>query len=120
MGETHIIDRIRRARAQREALFTSSVVNRENQGRDRLSPYKFYQKGICSHKLDHESNGHFYLHVCSTCFAQDKNYITQLKFVGMHLQKNEKALQKCSATCKYWTKSRIVTSRTNLNQPSSN
>ena len=88
-GETHKIDRIRRAHAQRIAPLNVTATSRKIHGRDHPSPCKFYQKGTCLQKSDHESNGHLYLHVCAQCFAQGKNYTHPSKDCRRPATKNE-------------------------------
>ena len=52
--ETDKIDRIRRVHAQRSQ--SSSTFAQKS--RHKPTPCKFYQKGQCGHKGDHETNGH--------------------------------------------------------------
>ena len=70
-GDTHKIDRIRRAHAQKVQNFSSQ---KRMQSKDNPTPCRYFQKSTCSHKTDHETNGHTYLHVCSNCFATGKKY----------------------------------------------
>ena len=94
-GETNKIGHIRRAHAQRIAPHSFGSSNsKKNNSRDRPTPCKFYQKGSCSHKADHESNGHFYLHVCT----QGKTMPTQVRIAGVLHQKMNEALQQSSAS----------------------
>ena len=69
--ETEKIDRIRRVHAQRSGSNTSNT-SFGRRAKDRPTPCRFFQKGQCSQKGDHESNGHSYLHVCATCFTFGK------------------------------------------------
>ena len=68
--ETHKIDRIRRAHAQRHTAI------RQNQSRSTSGskPWfcKQYQSGNCSHKRDHELNGRLQKHICSFCLSLGK------------------------------------------------
>ena len=79
-SETTKIDRIRRAYAHKVQNQTNNGPGtKKNFGRDNPTPCKFFQKGTCSHKVDHESNNHLYLHVCSFCFASGKKFPHALK-----------------------------------------
>ena len=64
--QTHKIDRIQKVQNLSGTKRTHS--------NDNPTLCKFYQKAMCSHKIDHEVNGHTYLHVCSHCFANSKKY----------------------------------------------
>ena len=66
--DTNKIDRLHRVHAQRVA-----PVNKRTSNKAPL-PCKFYQKGSCLQKDDHENNGQQYLHVCQHCHAQGKAY----------------------------------------------
>ena len=68
--DTHKIDRLRRVHAQRMAPTP------QNKRINVKGPLvcKFYQKGGCMQKGDHENNGQMYLHVCQHCYAQGKSY----------------------------------------------
>ena len=73
--ETNKIDRIRRAHAhkiQNPAIGTNTSRHTSDKGQP--TPCKFFQKSSCSHKTDHKTNGHMYLHVCSHCFVSGKKY----------------------------------------------
>ena len=79
-SETSKIDRIRRAYAHKVQSQNSNVPGtRKNFGKDNPTPCKFFQKGTCSHKVDHEHNNHLYLHVCSFCYASGKKFPHSLK-----------------------------------------
>ena len=79
-SDTHKIDWVRRAYAHKVQSQNSNVPNiKKNFGKDNPTPCKFYQKGTCSHKVDHETNNHMYLHVCSYCFATGKKNPQALK-----------------------------------------
>ena len=69
--QTHKIDQIRRAYAQKVQNLGG---NKRTHSNDNPTPCKFFQKATCSHKVDHEVNGHTYLHVCSHCFANGKKH----------------------------------------------
>ena len=69
--QTYKIDRIRGAYAQ---IVQSSSGNKRTHSNDNPTLCKFYQKASCSHKVDHEVNGHTYLHVRSHCFTNGKKY----------------------------------------------
>ena len=69
-SETTKIDRVHRVHAQR-------VVNSSNKrlvNKDKPLPCRYYQKGTCGQKGDHENNGQSYLHVCSVCFSFGKSH----------------------------------------------
>ena len=74
-SETNKIDRIRRAYAHKVQNPGTGNQNSKRMGsKDQPTPCKFYQKSTCSHKTDHETNGHMYLHVCSFCFTNGKKF----------------------------------------------
>ena len=77
--ETDKIDRIRRASAQKVKYVASGLNSRRINGIDSPTPCRYFQKGSCSHKGDHENNGHSYLHVCSRCFDYGKKFPHSLK-----------------------------------------
>ena len=35
-------------------------------------PCRYFQQKYCSHKSDHDTNGHTYLYICSICHSQGK------------------------------------------------
>ena len=122
-GETNKIDRIRRAHAQRIAPHSFSSSNsKKNNSRDRPTPCKFYQKGSCSHKADHESNGHFYLRVFPLFCPGKKTMPTQVLQVCC----SKKRMRHCSNAVPVHkndakiTKTRIIYSNINNNCASSN
>ena len=69
--QTHIIDRIRRAHAQKH-----KSNHRQNWGKNENSkrPWycKLYQNGLCSHNRDHESGGKMYKLICAHCLVQGR------------------------------------------------
>ena len=67
--ETSKIDRIRRVHAQKIPNLQGRRTNKE-----KSVPCKYFQKGSCGQKSDHENNGQMYLHVCATCFASGKSH----------------------------------------------
>ena len=69
-SETHKIDRVRRVHAQR------SSQNHQVKSRASKHPItcKYFQKGSCHQKADHEVNCQMYLHVCQNCYQQGKSY----------------------------------------------
>ena len=74
------IDRVRHAYAHKVQYTNPSVPGtKKNLDKDNPTPCKFFQKGTCSHKVDHENNNHLYLHVCSFCFATGKRFPHALK-----------------------------------------
>ena len=79
-SDTIKIDRVRRAYAHKvQSHNPNAPGTKKNFGKDNPTPCKFFQKGTCSHKIDHEHNSHLYLHVCSFCFASGKKYPHALK-----------------------------------------
>ena len=68
--DTQKIDRLRRVHAQRVA----PVLHSKRSTTKGPLVCKFYQKGSCMQKGDHENNGQQYLHVCQHCYAQGKSY----------------------------------------------
>ena len=73
-ADTHKIDRVRRAYAHKVQSQNSNVPNAKKMfGKNTPTPCKFYQKGTCSHKVDHETNNHMCLHVCSFCFSMARS-----------------------------------------------
>ena len=79
-SDTVTIDRVRRTYAHKVQSQNPNVPGtKKNFGKDNPTPCKFFQKGTCSHKIDHEHNNHLYLHVCSFCFASGRKYPHALK-----------------------------------------
>ena len=73
-ADTDKIDRIRWAYIHKVQNYsTSGHSTKRNGGKEDPTPCKFFQKSTCSHKTDHETNNHTYLHVCSFCFSSGKN-----------------------------------------------
>ena len=77
--DTDKIDRIRRAYAQKVYQGASGSNSRKTHGKDVPTPCRYFQKGSCSQKGDHDNNGHTYLHVCSRCFENGKKFPHSLK-----------------------------------------
>ena len=69
-NETAKIDRVRRVHTQR-IVNTSS---KKSANSHKPMPCRYYQKGTCGQKGDHENNGQSYLHVCSVCFTFGKSH----------------------------------------------
>ena len=69
--QTHRIDCIRRAHAQKH-----TTNHRQNWGKiennERPWYCKLYQNGTCSHSRDHESGGKVYKHICAHCLTQGR------------------------------------------------
>ena len=88
-SDTQKIDRIRRAYAHKVQNHNPSPYSTNRNGlKEGPTPCKFFQKATCSHKTDHETNNHTYLHVCSFCFSNGKKYPHALKDCKKNL-KNE-------------------------------
>ena len=92
-SDTLKIDRIRRAHAQR---FTQQnhTENSEKKTDSKGMLCKFYQKGTCQHKMDHESGSNFYKHICSVCASQGKEYRHAAKDCRVSHSKNESGTAK--------------------------
>ena len=72
--ETNKIDHVRRVHAQTASSnHSQSLANKRTSSRS-PTPCRYFQKGTCSKKMDHEANGITYLHVCQTCFSQGKSH----------------------------------------------
>ena len=69
-NKTTKIDRIRRVHAQR--MVTTG--HKKSTSKDKPVLCRYYQKGTCGQKNDHENNGQLYLHVCSVCFSFGKSH----------------------------------------------
>ena len=69
-SETQKIDRVRRVHAQR----SSHNYHVKSKASKNPITCKFFQKGSCHQKTDHEINGQMYLHVCQNCFQQGKSH----------------------------------------------
>ena len=69
-SETQKIDRVRRVHAQR----SSHNYHAKSKASKNPITCKFFQKGSCHQKTDHEINGQMYLHVCQNCFQQGKSH----------------------------------------------
>ena len=65
------IDRIRRVHAQRLSG-PPAQYQAHKQSSAKVTPCRYYNRGQCSHKTSHETNGANYLHVCSHCFTQGR------------------------------------------------
>ena len=70
-NDSHRIDRIRRAHAQKHVSNSAKTWGKLEQKR---KPWycKFYQNGTCTHNKDHEVGGRLHRHVCATCLQQGK------------------------------------------------
>ena len=87
-SDTLKIDRIRRAHAQH---FTQQIIHKilRKKTDSKGMPCKFYQKGTCQHKMDHDSGSVFYKHICSVCAYQGKEYRHAAKDCRVSRSKNE-------------------------------
>ena len=70
-NDSHRIDRIRRAHAQKHVSNCAKTWGKSEQKR---KPWycKFYQNGTCTHNKDHKVGGRLHRHVCATCLQQGK------------------------------------------------
>ena len=71
--ETNKLDCLRRVHAQRTPNSNTSL-GRKFKSKDKGIPCRFYQKGTCGQKTEHENGGQLYLHVCENCFAKGKSH----------------------------------------------
>ena len=69
--QTHRIDRIRRAHAQKHTTNYRQTWGK-NENSKRPWYCKLYQNGSCSHNRDHESGGKVYKHICAHCLSQGR------------------------------------------------
>ena len=69
--QTDLIDRIRRAHAQRHVPstqnFSKNVTKREKNAKTMIC--QFFNQGSCMHSATHETKGVVYKHVCNHCFT---------------------------------------------------
>ena len=78
--ETHKLDRIRRAHAQRGVSQTSrGVESKPRKSEPKTTACRFYQRGLCHHQKDHKTGGVFYKHICSACFAMGREHRHMVK-----------------------------------------
>ena len=70
-NDSHRIDRIRRAHAQKHVSNSAKTWGKSEQKR---KPWycKFYQNGTCTHNKDHKVGGRLHRHVCATCLQEGK------------------------------------------------
>ena len=73
-SETHKIDRIRRAHAQKGVTQNQGGHNPKSVKSESkpIMACRFYQRGLCHNQRDHETGGTFYKHVCATCFSMGR------------------------------------------------
>ena len=86
--ETNKLDRLRRVHAQRSPNSNTSL-GRKFKSKDKGIPCRFYQKGTCGQKTEHENGGQLYLHVCENCFAKGRSHPHPGKECRQKLSKNE-------------------------------
>ena len=74
--ESHKIDRIRRAHAQRHSYSSQNHQNVNKIGPKNVKsmPCIFYNKGTCNQPKTHETKGILYRHICSVCFTNGKAF----------------------------------------------
>ena len=74
--ESHKIDRIRRAHAQRHSYSSQNHQNVNKIGPKNVKsmPCIFYNKGPCNQPKTHETKGILYRHICSVCFTNGKAF----------------------------------------------
>ena len=74
--QTDLVDRVRRAHAQRHIVHTTSNPT-QNVRKSKITKYmpcNFYNQGTCHHSATHETTGVLYKHICSFCFSKGKNF----------------------------------------------
>ena len=86
--ETNKRDRLRWVHAQRSQNPSLSV-GKKFKSKDKGVPCRFYQKGTCGQKTEHENGGQLYLHVCEHCFVKGKSHPHSGKDCRQKLPKNE-------------------------------
>ena len=86
--ETNKLDRLRRVHAQRNQNHSLSV-GKKFKSKDKGIPCRFYQKGTCGQKTEHENGGQLYLHVCEHCFAKGRSHPHSGKDCRQKIPKNE-------------------------------
>ena len=75
--QTDLVDRVRRAHAQRHITHTSSnaTQNFKKSKTTKFMPCNFYNQGSCNFSTTHETKGVLYKHICSFCFSKGgKNF----------------------------------------------
>ena len=75
--QTDLVDRVRRAHAQRHVAHTSanSTQNFRKSKTTKSMPCNFYNQGSCNFSTTHETKGVLYKHICSFCFSKGgKNF----------------------------------------------
>ena len=86
--DTNKLDRLRRVHAQRSQNHSLSV-GKKFKSKDKGVPCRFYQKGTCGQKTEHENGGQLYLHVCEYCFVKGKSHPHSGKDCRQKIPKNE-------------------------------
>ena len=75
--QTDLVDRVRRAHAQRHIVPTASnsSQNVRKSENTKSMACNFYNQGTCNHSATHKTNGVLYKHICSFCFSKGgKNF----------------------------------------------
>ena len=68
------IDRIRRANAQRHLPYSGNSYKKSQGKVQKVLPCNYFNQGTCSQSKTHDNRGVRYTHVCSSCFANGKNF----------------------------------------------
>ena len=101
-NETHKLDRIRRAHAQRGVNQTSGAVgSKPGKSEPKTTACRFYQRGLCHHSKDHETGGYFINTFARLALPWVGKTDIWSRIVGHHpgLQKTTRALPQGSAGC---------------------
>ena len=75
--EINKLDHIRCVHAQRNQNYQGSPTGR-SKSKEKGTPCRFYQKGTCGQKNEHETGGRLYLHACEFCFSKVKKQSSTL------------------------------------------
>ena len=76
--QTDLVDRVRRAHAQRHITPTASnsTQNFKKSKITKFMPCNFYNQGSCNYSTTHETRGVLYKHICPFCFSKGgKNFV---------------------------------------------
>ena len=94
--QTDLVDRVRRAHAQRHVTHTSanSTQNFRKSKTTKSMPCNFYNQGSCNFSTTHKTKGVLYKHICSFCFSKGGKILHMLKLnvgVKTSIQKTSKS-----------------------------
>ena len=90
--QTDLIDRIRRAHAQRHTPstqhFAKNATKRDKTARTMIC--QFFNQGSCMHQATHETKGVIYKHVCNFCFTKNGKSFPHSEIECKNKSKNTK------------------------------